>query len=75
MFSTTVLRLLSVIGAVICLVGVALAVTLGIESASRTPASPWLLTATATALIGGLVLTIGSAVTLARRPREDERRE
>ncbi|MBF4562913.1 hypothetical protein ITJ43_12285 [Microbacterium sp. VKM Ac-2870] len=73
MFSTTVLRLFAVVGAVICLVGVALAVTLGIESASRAPASPWLLTATAIALIAGLVLTIGSAVTLARRPREDER--
>ena len=73
MFSTTVLRPRPASGSVSCRAGVAPAATLGSVSAPRTPAAPGLLTATATALIGGRVLTIGSAVTLARRPREDER--
>lgn len=67
MWSTSALRVLAMVGAVICLIGVVLAVLLGTGLAAREPAAEWLIVATAVTL--GVVVTVFASVSLARRPK------
>lgn len=67
MRSTNTLRVLSLIGAGISLIGVALAVALGIGIASGEQAAPWHVAATSGTIAVGVVLTIYAAVSLGRR--------
>lgn len=67
MRSTQTPRVLSLVGAVISLIGVALAVALGVGIASGEHAASWHVAATSGTIAVGVVLTIYSAISLGRR--------
>lgn len=60
---------MAIFGSAISLIGVVLAVILGVGLTAQEPASEWLVVTTTVAIGLGVVLTIFASVSLARRPK------